>query len=115
MSEFDGRDIDSLIKLVENELLSTVKIRSLDSQAPVEVEFVPDFWTLLGTGNYAAVFYHTDYDNLVVKIYAEGRPGLEEEVEVYKRLGSHPAYSQCFHHGKNYLILKRLMGITLYD
>jgi len=48
-------------------------------------------------------------------VYAPGRPGFEEEVEVYRRIGIHPAFSQCFHAQDNLLILKRLWGITLYD
>jgi hypothetical protein len=51
----------------------------------------------------------------VVKIYAPGRPGFTEELEVYRRLGSHPAFSECLYAGEGFLILKRLLGVTLYD
>jgi hypothetical protein len=51
----------------------------------------------------------------VVKIYAPGRPGFSEEVEVYRRLGSHPAFSECLYANDGFLILKRLHGVTLYD
>lgn len=55
----------------------------------------------LGTGNYAGVFYHADYCDLVVKIYAPGKLGWSEELEVYRRLGSHPAFSTCFYAENN--------------
>jgi hypothetical protein len=48
-------------------------------------------------------------------VYGPGRPGLEQEAEVYRRIGSHPAFSQCFHVGDGYLVLRRLHGTTLYD
>ena len=51
----------------------------------------------------------------MIKVYAPGRPGLTEEVEVYRRLGIHPAFSQCLYAGENFLVLKRLYGTTLYD
>lgn len=76
---------------------------------------MPVPWQLLGTGNYAAVFEHPDYPEQVVKIYAPGRPGFEQEVEVYRRLGYHPAFSECLYAQKPFLILKRLHGVTLYD
>ncbi|MGA1356119.1 MAG: hypothetical protein ACO35Q_05520 [Prochlorothrix sp.] len=34
---------------------------------------------------------------------------------VYKRIGEHPAFSQCYHAAPNFLVLKRLYGTTLYD
>jgi hypothetical protein len=52
---------------------------------------------------------------LVVKVYGPGRPGLGQEAEVYRRIGSHPAYSECIHVGDGYLVLRRLHGIALYD
>ena len=69
----------------------------------------------MGTGNYAAVFCHPDFSDLVVKVYAPGRIGWEDEVEVYRRLGEHPAFSQCLYAANNFLVLRRLYGITLYD
>ena len=52
---------------------------------------------------------------MVVKVYGPERPGLEQEAEVYRRIGHHPAFSQCFHVGEGYLVLRRLQGTTLYD
>jgi hypothetical protein len=51
----------------------------------------------------------------VVKIYAPGRPGIEEEILVYQQLGEHPAFSKCFYASRNFLVLKRFYGVTLYD
>jgi hypothetical protein len=79
------------------------------------VRYLPSPWELLGTGNYAAVVYHPGYPDMVVKIYAPGRPGFEEELEVYLRLGSHPTFSECFYAQEGLLVLKRLYGVTLYD
>ena len=76
---------------------------------------IPAGWHLLGRGNYAAVLYHPDYPELVVKVYAPGRPGFEAEREVYRRLGAHPAYSECVYAADGFLVLRRLHGVTLYD
>jgi hypothetical protein len=103
------------IRLIENELLPGLVLGSDDPYDPIVVISRPDPWGVLGTGNYAAVFLHPDYSDWVVKVYGPGRPGIEEEVEVYRKLGSHPAYSECYHRGQGYLILRRLRGITLYD
>jgi hypothetical protein len=107
--------IDNLIDTIHQELLPHLQIKSIDPHNPVVAEQIPSPWKLLGAGNYAAVFYHPDYANQVVKIYAPGRPGWTEEVEVYRRLGSHPAFSECWYAEENFLILKRLHGTTLYD
>lgn len=69
----------------------------------------------LGCGNYAAVLLHPFHPELVVKVYAPGRPGLSQEAEVYRRIGDHPAFSSCLHVGEDYLVLRRLHGTTLYD
>lgn len=111
----NGSHINRLVESVQQELLPSFQIESVDPHNPVEVRHVPNPWRLLGAGNYAAVVYHPDYPDQVVKIYAPGRPGFEEEVEVYRRLGSHPAFSKCLYARDGFLILKRLYGVTLYD
>ncbi len=108
-------NLDKLIKSIDQELFPLLQLKSVYPHDPVEVYHIPYPWKLLGRGNYAAVFCHPDYPDLVVKIYAPGRPGFEEEVEVYRRLGSHPAFSECFYAHKGLLVLKRLYGVTLYD
>lgn len=107
--------ISSLIQQVQQELLPQLKLHSEEPYNPVVVDFLPPPWRCLGTGNYAAVLEHASYPEQVVKVYAPGRPGIEDEIEVYRRLGEHPAFSQCYHSGSNFLILKRLHGVTLYD
>ncbi|MEA5581784.1 serine/threonine protein kinase [Nodularia harveyana UHCC-0300] len=104
-----------LIESIDHQLLPSLQIASIDPHNPIQVNYLPQPWLLLGTGNYAAVVYHPDYPESVVKIYAPGRPGYEEEVEVYNRLGSHPAFSECLYAKDNFLLLKRLYGTTLYD
>lgn len=101
--------------LVENQLLPGLVVRSVDPHDPVRVEKLPEPWGVIGCGNYATVLLHPAHPDLVVKIYAPGRPGIEQEAEVYRRIGEHPAFSRCLHAGESYLVLQRLRGITLYD
>ncbi|MBE9016122.1 serine/threonine protein kinase [Chroococcidiopsis sp. CCALA 051] len=107
--------LDWLIELIERELLPGLQINSIEPHNPVVVSKVPSPWQLLGMGNYAAVFYHPSQPDRVVKVYAPNRPGWTEEVEVYHRLGSHPAFSECLYAEEGWLVLKRLYGMTLYD
>lgn len=111
----DGKHVNRLIEIIHQELLPQLRIESVDPHNPVEVRYIPNPWRLLGAGNYAAVVYHFDYPDQVVKIYAPGRPGFSEEVEVYRRLGSHPAFSKCLYAAYGFLVLKRLHGVNLYD
>ncbi|MGM3308104.1 serine/threonine protein kinase [Anabaena sp. WFMT] len=108
-------NIQSLIASIHQELIPQLIVESVHPHNPAQVRHIPAPWQLLGTGNYAAVVYHPEYPDLVVKIYAPGRPGFEEELEVYSRLGSHPAFSECFYAQEGLLVLKRLYGVTLYD
>lgn len=100
---------------IEQELLPALEVESVDPHNPVVARHVPAPWQLLGGGNYAVVLAHPEYPEAVVKVYAPGRPGLDAEVEVYRRLGAHPAYSECLYAGDRYLVLRRLHGVTLYD
>ncbi|MVO98667.1 serine/threonine protein kinase [Paenibacillus lutrae] len=107
--------MDAWIERVERELLPGIDFVSEDPHEPVVVRRLPGEWKLVGTGNYAAVTAHPDLPDLVVKVYAPGRAGWKQEVEVYRRLGEHPAYSRCYYASEPYLILKRLNGVTLYE
>jgi hypothetical protein len=100
---------------LEQALQPQLAIVSEHPHHPVIVRHCPHPWTCLGTGNYAAVFAHPDFPAWVVKVYAPGRDGFNEEVEVYRRLGSHPAFSECYYARDGLLVLKRLHGTTLYD
>ncbi|GAA3404949.1 serine/threonine protein kinase [Paenibacillus hodogayensis] len=107
--------IETYMKLARTGLLPQLDVHSVDPREPVRTGVLPKPWKLVGAGNYAAVVAHPDYPGMVVKVYAEGRPGLREEVEVYRRLGPHPAYSECYGAGERFLVLKRLNGVTIYD
>ena len=101
---------------VRRELLPRLRLESpAPHRDPVLVRRVPTPWELVGAGNYAAVFSHPGHPDLVAKVYAPGRPGLREEAEVYRRLGPHPAYSECLYAGERFLVLRRLRGETFYD
>ncbi|MBU5484160.1 serine/threonine protein kinase [Clostridium sp. MSJ-11] len=107
--------VEKFIRIIDDELILNLHLKSIDPSDPIKVEFVPNPWILLGCGNYAAVFTHPDSDDLVVKVYAPGRGGLKEEIEVYKTIGDHPSYSKFLYSKNNYLILENLKGITFYD
>ncbi len=107
--------MERFVERIRRELLPGLRIESVDPHDPVVVHRVPAPWRLAGAGNYAAVFRHAEHPDLVVKVYAPGRPGFEEEVEVYRRLGRHPAYSECLYAADGFLVLRRLHGVTLYD
>lgn len=95
--------------------LQEVKLASPSPDDPVVVYETPEPWELVGTGNYAGVFGHPDYPDLVVKLYAPGRPGIEQEKEVYEKLGETRYFPVCYQAGENYLVLKRIRGISLFD
>jgi hypothetical protein len=100
---------------IYQQLLPALQIESVSPVDPVVAHHVPEPWRLLGCGNYAAVLCHPDAPDKIVKVYAPDRPGIEQETEVYRRLGAHPAFSECDYEGENFLVLKRLHGVTLYD
>lgn len=115
MESFNKSCVTTLIDYVDNKLLPNIHIKSVNPFEPIIVNYVPEPWILLGVGNYAAGLTHPDFSEYVVKIYAPGRLGIKEEVEVYSKIKSHTSYSECFYHTENYLILKRLKGKTLYS
>lgn len=98
--------MDKLLEQITGELLGQVSIESVNPLEPVKVSGVPKPWSVLGTGNYAAVFCRQGAEEFAVKIYAPGRPGIEEEAEVYRRLGHHQAFSECYYAGADFLVLK---------
>jgi hypothetical protein len=111
----DKSHLNLLVESIHQQLLPQLQICSVNPHDPVRIDYLPGPWRLQGKGNYAAVVYHPDYPEFAVKVYAPSRPGFEEEVEVYRRLGSHPAFSECFYAFEGVLVLKRLHGVTLYD
>ncbi|MGG1634688.1 serine/threonine protein kinase [Paenibacillus sp. NRS-1760] len=115
----EEKQLNTFIALMEQSLLSELVLDSVDPTNPIRVAETPRGWRLLGAGNYAGVFTHQDYSDIAMKVYAPGRDGWESECEVYRRIGTHPAFSTCYHAGEYkghyYLILKRLKGKTLYQ
>lgn len=114
-ADAEERAAERLAELVRGELLPELRVRSVSPSDPVVVRHAPEPWRVLGCGNFAAVLRHPEYPGLVVKVYAPGRPGFEAEVEVYRRLGEHPAYSRCLHAADGFLVLRLMHGTTLYD
>ncbi len=108
-------DVAALQALVRDALLPCLELESVDPHHPVVARRVPAPFERLGCGNYAAVLAHPAFPDLVVKVYAPGRPGWADECEVYRRLGDHPAFSRCYAAEEGYLVLRRLRGVTLYD
>ncbi|MFD2214424.1 serine/threonine protein kinase [Metabacillus endolithicus] len=100
---------------IDEQLMKHIFVYSKDPFDPVIVNNIPNGWKLIGKGNFAAVFTHPSLDGKVVKVYAENREGITEEIMVYKKLGEHNAYSRLYEYGERYLVLKKLEGITLYQ
>ncbi len=115
MSEFANERLSALHSLVEQELLSQLKVRIVGEGEPVDIIAVPSRWQLVGKGNYAVVVEHPEFPGVVVKVYAEADNECSEEAAVYRALGEHPAFSRCYLSGERYLLLKKLNGVTLYD
>lgn len=107
--------IENIINIITKQLLPELSLQSINPNDPIVVQNVPLPWILLGSGNYASVLCHPDFPEFAIKIYAKGKLGIKEEIEVYEKLGIHPAYSQCYYSCNNFLILKRLKGETLYN
>lgn len=105
----------NFIHLIETELLKKVVLKREKVHNPVVVKRIPLGWKCVGVGNYAAVFVHSTEPDLVVKVNIVDKENLKEEAEIYRRLGNHPSYSHLVYEGANYLVLKRLKGITLYN
>jgi predicted Ser/Thr protein kinase len=107
--------IDDYLHLVERELLPQIQLTTLSPFNPILVINGSNSWKTIGSGNYAGVFAHDSNPEWVVKVYGRNPEELKKEIDVYKRLGYHESYSSLYAYGENYLVLKRLEGITLFD
>jgi hypothetical protein len=107
--------INEYIKLIELELLPQIRLTTKSPFDPIIVNNRSKSWKTIGSGNYAGVFSHDSHPERVVKVYGRSPEELNKEIEVYKRLGNHESYSTLYDYGENYLILKKLKGITLFD
>lgn len=108
-------ETEEYIRMIEQELLPQITLKADDPFEPIVVTNRSDSWELLGNGNYAAVFYHKSKPNWVVKVYGRNQHEIRKEIEVYKKIGDHKAFSKLFAYGDQYLVLKRLNGITLFN
>jgi predicted Ser/Thr protein kinase len=107
--------IEKYTKLIGNELLPNINLTIEGPFEPIIVKNFSNTWKTIGSGNYAGVFLHQANPKWVVKVYGRKPEDLKKEVEVYKKLGSHVSFSSLIDHGDNYLILKRIDGINLFD
>ena len=107
--------IGKYIDLIETELLPFIQLSSPNPFDPISVRNLSSSWQTIGNGNYAGVFSHISNPNRVVKVYGRSPEELKKEIEVYQKLGNHAAYSALYAYGENYLVLKKLEGITLFD
>jgi hypothetical protein len=107
--------LDRYMKLIDKELLPNIQLTSESPFDPIIVKNHTRSWETIGNGNYAGVFSHSSHPHLVVKVYGRSPEELKKEIEVYKKLGNHESYSNLYAYGEDYLVLKKLEGITLFD
>jgi len=108
-------NINKLVHLIESELLPNINLSVLSPFDPIIVENRTNIWKTIGCGNYAGVFLHEDYPEVVVKVYGRSQEELVKEIEVYQKLGIHESFSRLYTYGESYLVLKKLEGITLFN
>ncbi|MGJ7920158.1 serine/threonine protein kinase [Neobacillus sp. LXY-4] len=107
--------IEAYIDLIEKDLLPNIVLKTENLFDPIEVMNRSRSWKTIGNGNYAAVFFHEEKPDWVVKVYGRSQHELKKEIEVYKKLGEHRAFSTLYAYGENYLVLKRIEGVTLFN
>jgi hypothetical protein len=107
--------IDQYLGLIDHELLANISLESISPFDPIIVRNRSKTWKTIGSGNYAAVFFHEAQPEWVVKVYGRNPEGLKKELDVYQKLGNHEAFSTLYGYGDQFLILKRLEGITLFN
>lgn len=107
--------IGKYINLIETELLPQICLTIESPFDPIIVDNRSYSWKTVGSGNYAGVFSNDFNPEWVVKVYGRDPEELKKEIEVYKKLGNHPSFSTLYAHSENYLVLKKIEGITLFD
>jgi hypothetical protein len=108
-------NIEAYVNLINTELLPNINLSVLNPFDPIAVSNRSISWRTVGSGNYAGVFSHESFPEMVVKVYGRNHEELEKEIEVYQKLGKHKSFSRLYAYGENYLILKKLDGITLFN
>lgn len=107
--------MEEYVRLIKQELLPGIELRSENPFDPIVVINHSKSWKTVGCGNYAAVFVHDKQPEWVTKVYGRSPDELTKEIGVYKKLGKHEAFSCLYAYGENYLVLKKLEGITLFN
>jgi hypothetical protein len=108
-------NVNEFKNLIVTELLPYINLSVENPYDPILVENHSASWRTIGCGNYAGVFLHESFPEVVVKVYGRNHEELVKEIEVYKKLGKHEAFSSLHGYGETYLILKKLEGITLFN
>lgn len=107
--------IDQFMNLIEEELLPNIQLKSEQPYNPLYVKNRSLSWKTIGIGNYAGVFTHHAKPNWVVKVYGRSPEDINKEIDVYKKIGIHERFSNLIAYDENYLILKKIDGITLFE
>lgn len=108
-------NLNSYVNLIEEDLLPNIYLSSEKMFNPIVVINHSKTWRTIGRGNYAAVFENDFNRYWVVKVYGRNHEEINKEIEVYQKLGKHDSFSTLFASGENYLVLKKLEGITLFN
>jgi hypothetical protein len=61
--------IDQYLRLIENELLTNISLESIHPFDPIIVENRSTTWKIVGSGNYAAVFFHESMAEMGGEVY----------------------------------------------
>lgn len=85
-------DVNVLKNLIESELLPYINLSVENPYDPILVENRSSSWRTIGCGNYAGVFLHESYPEVVVKVYGRNHEELVKEIEVYQKLGNHESF-----------------------
>lgn len=107
--------IQSFVHLIEEDLLPNIKLSVESPFDPIIVNNHTKSWRTIGSGNYAGVFEHPSMPNVVVKVYGRNKEEIKNEMSVYKRLGEHESFSSLYAFSDDYLVLKKIEGITLFN
>lgn len=101
--------------IAERELCK-LKITSNGKNELVTVKGSSDKLECIGIGTDAAVFRLLDVPNYAFKVFSNDKLGkLEQENEVYLKLGHSEYFPVYYGRGLNFLVISFEEGITLYD
>ena len=83
---------------------------------PVTIEYIPSGLSLVGYGTDAVVVRHQDLQDRVFKVFADDRlHKVDQEFNVYQKLGESLYFARCYQKGDNYLLLSYEQGMNLYE